>query len=245
MSLTTVNDRLAEAEEDAKDSGYIIGTVVENVDPVGIGRIKVSVPNLFEPHQGDVPWVGPHKKSPFGIGSGYGVYGSPAIGSQVRIKLQDGDAHYPLFEADEYSKQNANPKFKDPKTWGFKDPSGNELFVNMDTQDWQFTHSSGLTLQYDVDGNLRLHVPGDSTTDIQGDETKTVAGDSATTVTGDITDSTTGNVSHSITGNLTLTITGNISISSSGHATITAASGIDISSAGVINITGSMVNLNP
>ncbi len=234
--MDSLNDRLANAEEDAKDTGYIIGTVVDNVDPLGLGRIKVNVPNLFDHNSGDVPWIGPHKKSPFGIGSGFGTYGSPAIGAQVRIKLQDGDPHYGLAEADEYSLPNANPKFKSPQTWGFKDPSGNELFVNMEAQDWQFTHSSGLTLKYDAQGNLRLHVPKDSTTDIVGVQTETVTGNSVKTVGGSDT--------QTISSGLTISVTGDTTITSSGTMNLSAGSDMNISAGGSVNISGTSINLN-
>lgn len=217
--LSSLNDRLSEASADAEDDGYKIGTVVVNEDPMGLGRIKVRVPNLFDPAQGDVPWVGPHKKSPFGIGVGYGVYGSPALGSQVRIKLQDGDPHYALFEADEYPKAAANPKFKSPKTWGFKDPKGNELFVNMETDDWQFTTHSGVSIKYDAQGNAVIHIPKDETT--------TIGGDGHTTVT----------------GRITLNVGGDAAITVAGATTLQAAS-VAVTASGTVNISGSDINLN-
>lgn len=258
MTMNSLNDRIAEATEDAADSGYILGTVVDNNDPLGLGRVKVSIPNLFDLAHGEIPWIGAHKKSPFGIGPGYGVYGSPAVGSQVKVKLQDGDAHYGIAEADEYSKANANPKFKDPKTWGFKDPSGNELFVNMDTQDWQFTSSGGITIQKDIDGNLKVHVPGNSETTVLGDSTTTVQGDLNTTVHGNINTTITGNQNTVFDGsadttvegdatvateNLTITVTGNLNVIASGSAQVTAAS-ISLTSAGPLVVTGNPVSFN-
>ncbi len=250
MTMNSLNDRISEAAEDALDTGYILGTVIDNVDPMGLGRIKVNIPNLFDPAHGEVPWIGPHKKSPFGIGSGYGVYGSPAIGSQVKVKLQGGDAHYGIAEADEYSKANANPKFKDPKTWGFKDPSGNELFVNMDTQDWEFTSSGGITIKKDKDGNLKVHIPGDSDTEVLGDLNTTVHGNINTTVTGDQITTYDGDSATVVNGNatlatdnLTITVTGNLNVTASGSAQVTAAT-ISLTSAGPLVVTGNPVSFN-
>lgn len=186
MSMSSVNDRMEEATADQKDDGYIVGTVIDNQDPEGLGRVKVNVPNLFDPTQGDVPWIGPSKKSPFGIGSGYGVYGSPQVGSQVRIELQDGDAHYGLSVADEYTKANANAKFKDPWKWGFKDPSGNELFVDLHTQDWQFTHSSGLTIFINHNGRLTITTPEDTDVIASGKVNITSSGDTTITASGNV-----------------------------------------------------------
>jgi len=158
--MNSLNDRLAEAVADSADDGYIIGVVVNNVDPEGLGRVQVSIPQLFDPGQGDLPWVGPTKKSPFGQGATWGVYGSPAINSEVAIRFQNNDPHYGLCEYDLYSKGSANPKFADPHTWGFKDPGGSELFVNYQTGQWEFTHQSGLTLKYDQTGNATENIPG-------------------------------------------------------------------------------------
>jgi len=145
MSFTSVNDKIANAQDDAADEGYILGTVINNADPLGLGRVQVSIPNLFDSQQGSVPWIGQNKKSPFGVGPGFGVYGSPAIGSQVRVKFQNGDCHYGLLEGDDYNKANANAKFAAPSTWGFKDPDGNELFVDMAA-----THTYGNSIPYSV-----------------------------------------------------------------------------------------------
>ena len=230
MSMSSVNDRVADAVEDTLDTGYIIGTVTNNNDPLGLGRVQVSVPNLFDSNHGPVPWIGAHKKSPFGIGAGYGVYGSPAVGSQVRIKLQNGDAHYGLAEADEYSKANANAKFASPSTWGYKDPSGNELFVDMSAGSWQFTHSSGLILHYDSSGNLTQTVPGSETDTITGNSNKTISGNLSTNVTGTTT-----------VTSPTINLSGNVSVGGglSVSGTVTGASGtINISSN--VNVTGTL-----
>lgn len=170
--INSANDRINEATTDATDEGYIIGEVVENIDPDGIGRVKVKIPQLFDIGQSAVPWIGAHRQSPFGFGPNFGVYGSPQIGSKIRVKFQEGSAHYGLSEADEYNKAIANSKFKPPDTWGFKDPSGNELFVNLTTKAWEFTHASGTSIKYNAQG--------DDTQDIKGRLDITVA--STTTI---------------------------------------------------------------
>lgn len=227
MSMNSANDRIDQATADAQDEGYKIGTVTENVDPLGLGRIQVNIPELFDSSKGEVPWVGPHKFSPFGIGPNYGVYGSPYVGSEVRVKFQNGDPHYGLAEASEYSKANANPKFKDPQTWGFKDPSGNELFVNMESGAWEFTHSSGSSVKYDQTGDLATVVVANETKQVQG------------------------NVDEQVEGNENLTIQGSLNITVQGSATISAATTnivgtgeVNITGGGAVNITGAVINLN-
>jgi Type VI secretion system/phage-baseplate injector OB domain/Gp5 C-terminal repeat (3 copies) len=230
MSTNSVNDRLEEATEDGKYEGYVIGTVTENNDPKGIARIQIKIANVLDTDQGPVPWCLPSKHSPFGQGSGYGVYGSPAVGSPVRITFQNGDPHYPVYEADEYLTAHANPKFKDPKTWGFKDPGGSELFVNYDTGAWEFTHQSGLSLKYDGDGNLTQYIPGDQTETIDGDQTETVGGDSNITIKGALVINVTTDITISAGGNIKLdspgvTTTGNMSVGTGATATFGTTTG--------------------
>lgn len=236
MSLNSVNDRLGDADADAAYDGLMLGTVSTNEDPKGIARIKVKVPNVYDTDQGDVPWVLPSKKSPFGQGPGYGVYGSPWLGSPVRVSFQNGDPHYPVYECDEYLAAHANPKFASPKTWGYKDPVGNELYVNMETGAWEFTHQSGLTVKYDGDGNMMVHVPKDSTTDIGGNETETVTGNSQKTVNGTLNLTVQGNAVVSAQSNLQIDVGGNLEITAGGNITMAASGSVDIS--------GSTVNLN-
>lgn len=235
MALSSLNERISEAVGDS-EYGYLSGTVINNVDPLGIGRIKVRVPELMDNSLGELPWVGPHKSSPFGQGQGYGVYGSPAIGSKVRIRLQNNDLNYGLHEADNYETVDANPKFKDPNTWGFKDPVGNELFVNMSTGDWQFTTKAGTKVFHDGAGNLVVNVVNNETSTVGGNATRTVTGNSTTTVNGSQTDT--------IKGGLTITVTGDATISATGNATLSAGGSIAVTAGGSVDITGSTVNLN-
>lgn len=220
--MNSANDRINEAQEDATDEGYIIGKVVDNNDPLGIGRVKVQIPNLFDPGQSAVPWIGAHRQSPFGFGPNFGVYGSPQIGSEVRVKFQDGNAHYGLVEADEYKAAIANPKFKSPKTWGYKDPAGNELFVDFEAGKFEFTHQSGITIKYDIDGNRTTHIVNDSTETIDGDRTDTVDGNSTQTVTGDDTQTVSGNLSITVSGTATINVNGAVNLTSSTSITASA-----------------------
>lgn len=244
MTMNSVNDRLADAEQDDKYGGYIVGTVVENNDPLGIARIKVQIPNLLDSDQGPIPWCLPSKKSPFGQGPGYGVYGSPKIGSPVRVSLQGGDPQHPVYECDEYLAAHANAKFQDPNTWGFKDPGGSELWVNMTTGAWEFTHQSGTTLKYDGQGDMNLHVAKDSTTDIVGKETVTVGSDSTKTIQGNLNFTVIGNATIDIHGSLAATVGGGASLDVVGDASLTASGNANITASGAVNISGSSVNIN-
>jgi len=236
MSMNSVNDRLAEAESDLKYDGYTIGFVTENADPEGLGRIKIKIPNLLDTDQGPVPWCLPTRKSPFGQGPGYGVYGSPKVGSPVRVTFQNGDPQYPVYEADEYLKADANPKFKEPDTWGYKDPAGNELFVNMTTGAWEFTHQSGTTLKYNGEGSEDLHVIKDRTIVVGGNETKHIVGDSTTNIDSNENRTTKGSLNFIVEGDATIEVQGSLTATIGGTA--------DIEASGAMNLSGNPINLN-
>jgi hypothetical protein len=202
MPLNKVNDNLEAAQDYEKKLFY--GRVTNNVDPLGLGRFQVTVPGLYD--EGELPWVGVKRYSPFGVGPGFGVYGSPSLGSTAVLKLQEGDAHYPICLGYLLDQSNADPRFASEKTWGFVDPSGNVLYVNMDTQEWTFTHSSGTTYTINEQGDLISHIVGE----------RNITIDKSTTIT------TNG-------GNTTInTTSGNTNISTSGATTIQSGSSVTI-----------------
>lgn len=234
MTMNSVNDRLSDAEQDDKYEGLMVGTVVENNDPLGIARIKVQIPNLYDNNQGPIPWCLPSKKSPFGQGPGYGVYGTPKVGSPVRVSLQGGDPQHPVYECDEYLASHANAKFSDPNTWGFKDPGGSELWVNSSTGAWEFTHQSGTTIKHDGEGNVTVHVAKNLSEDVVGNETSTVGGDSTITVQGNLTQSVQGSSTETVQGSSTETIQGSLS---------TTANQVTLTSNSTVQINGSAVTV--
>lgn len=136
---------------------WYMGKVVVNVDPLGRDRIQVRAPGLYDPDMGPVPWVGPIKISPFGIGGSWGVYGSPAIGSDVLILLQDGDGHYPMYMSVQTS--SSAPAFPSGAAWGFTDPYGNTLKMSADNS-VSFTAASGATVSISAGGDIAVNAPG-------------------------------------------------------------------------------------
>jgi len=160
MSVQKLNDTMTAAQN--YDGKRFKGTVVASNDPTGQGRVKVHVPGLYE--QGELPWVGTVKASPFGYGPGYGVYGDPTVGSVIEIQLQEGSANHPISEgflAD--TSTTRDPEFDVPGAWGYKDPSGNKLVVDQTNGSYKFTHSSGTTYSLDSEGNLTVEGLGTAT----------------------------------------------------------------------------------
>lgn len=159
MSVQKLNDMM-DARPNYKDK-WFVGQVVDNADPLGIGRFKAQVPGLFE--TGDLPWIGYATDSPFGNGPGFGVYGAPAIGAQSIIRLQEGSALHPICVGFLKSAADANPLFADPNVWGFVDPSGTQLVVDTASKTYEFSHVSGASYSFGAGGELQVTAPGGTT----------------------------------------------------------------------------------
>lgn len=162
---------------DSYEGVPLLGTVTENIDPLNLSRIKVRIAGLYDPDKGEVPWAGPIKNSQFGISDSWGIYGSPAVGSDVVVYLQNGDPHYPVY----YSIQrHANPEFASGTSWGFVDPKGNKLKVDLTSGSITLTTNDNVVFNTDGQGNLSVTVPG--TTSVESTGNITVTGDADITV---------------------------------------------------------------
>jgi uncharacterized protein involved in type VI secretion and phage assembly len=72
--------------------GKYRGTVVDNVDPEGRGRVQVSVPAVFG--DGRRNWAEPCV--PY-AGDGVGLLAVPPVGTPVWVEFERGDRDYPVL----------------------------------------------------------------------------------------------------------------------------------------------------
>lgn len=156
MSFSKMNETVQDALQPI--NLFYIGTVVDNNDPLHLNRIRVSIPEIFDPTLCELPWCLPAKQSIFGQGKGYGVYGVPAINSKVMILLQRNDPNYPVYISSLmlHDSTGQSAGYDTPNKYGFVDPSGNKLFVDMEAGDWQFTHSSGASVHINKDNHISV-----------------------------------------------------------------------------------------
>ena len=156
MPFSEVNARVNSSSDNSLKGKLLLGEVVDNNDPLFMDRIKVKIPELYNPDLGEVPWCMPAKNPVFGQGKTWGLYGVPAIGSTVLVELQDGDANFPVYRSFVQIKPNVNPEYNTPNKWGFVDPSGNKLLVDMEAKTFTFTHSTGSVLQFGPDQQVHI-----------------------------------------------------------------------------------------
>lgn len=157
MSFSKLNETIQDFAPPINQ--FFLGTVVENNDPQGLDRIKVSIPELFNPEVNELPWCLPLKHPIFGQGANYGIYGVPAINSKVIVLFQKNDLNFPVYISAVLIAGNKSQDlgFNSPQQYGFIDPSGNKLHVDMETQTWAFTHSSGANVVIDKNNKITIN----------------------------------------------------------------------------------------
>lgn len=72
--------------------GKYRGKVENNIDPLQIGRVQVSVPAVLG--EGRLSWAMPC--APF-AGSGVGLFAVPPVGANVWVEFEAGDPNYPIY----------------------------------------------------------------------------------------------------------------------------------------------------
>jgi uncharacterized protein involved in type VI secretion and phage assembly len=83
---------------DVKYFGKYRATVVNNVDPMQIGRIQVMVPDVSD-HRIPTTWAMPC----FPIaGQQMGAYLIPQVGAAVWVEFEQGDSDYPIWTGSYY-----------------------------------------------------------------------------------------------------------------------------------------------
>lgn len=104
--------------------------VVENDDPLNMGRIQVIVP-VMNPTISDELWA-----YPAGIwgGQDYGIQILPQKGDMVWIEYEMGDVEYPVWSHAGYGEDEKPKEFETPNHYGFKTPLGSIILIN-DTED--------------------------------------------------------------------------------------------------------------
>ena len=72
--------------------GKYRGEVVNPLDPSGLGRVQVSVPDVMG--DGRMAWAMPCLP---GAGPGVGFFAIPPVGAKVWVEFERGDPDYPIW----------------------------------------------------------------------------------------------------------------------------------------------------
>jgi hypothetical protein len=96
------------------------GTVVDNADPLKLGRVKVEIQGIFEGDAKSLPWVR-RKTDTLFCGNDCEVFDVPEIGSVVEVRW-NYDENTPIYSGAPYSKKHQTSTFTNnyPFEAGFK-----------------------------------------------------------------------------------------------------------------------------
>jgi type VI secretion system (T6SS) baseplate-like injector VgrG len=94
--------------------GKYRGKVEQNVDPLQIGRVQVSVPAVLG--DGQLSWAMPCV--PY-AGSGVGLFTVPPVGASVWVEFEGGDPDFPIVSGGFWSEGEtpASPAVAQMKVW--------------------------------------------------------------------------------------------------------------------------------
>jgi len=213
--------------KDKKDfSGFFVGEVVINDDPLKIGRIKVQIKNLTDgiPNE-DLPWT--YKVYPNGTGENKKSSSLlvPGIGTKVLIVFPSNDIYTSFYFGELLFEDYDFPEVKGdyPETYGFQNKIGDKWYINMKQETMDFFHHSGTKLNIEKDGTINITGVKDINININGNSNINVKGNSDISVGGNSVINVKGNNSSKINGDLDISVGGNTTISSGGNMALKAS----------------------
>jgi hypothetical protein len=139
------------------------GTVVDNEDDKKLGRIKVEIKGLLEGDKDKLPWCYPLNGYGLGGNSDVSWFSVPEKDTQVAVVFPFKDIYSPMyigyFQNDKTHQTDYDTNY--PERYGWRDSTGNVLYIDKKDEEIKFTHSSGSTFKIDKDGNIEIENTGD------------------------------------------------------------------------------------
>jgi len=133
-----------------------MGRVVENADPLGLGRVRVQM-MWQEAGSEKTPWIRllqPHS------GSGKGFYFVPEIGEEVLVGFQGGNAEKPYVIGTQYNgKEKSGYADKENNIKAVHTRSGTKIILNDSEGSILIEDPSGNTYHMDGQGNIKVSAP--------------------------------------------------------------------------------------
>lgn len=223
-----------------------IGTVEDHKDPLGLGRLKVRIPEIY----GDIPtehlpWSNP--SASFGGGKGYGVFMIPIPGSKVRVRLFRGHPWTPEWTGVHWFKDEPplESQISPPHNYLIKTPKGHLIDMHDDNKYIRIRDLNGnyVTLDTSKD-DLKIFVGHDVLEEAKNNVDETI-GKSKHTKTGQFIDEKIGS-SRRTKAQVNIDFQAGVSINIKATATVNIeASGIvNVKAGGIVAIDGASVLIN-
>ena len=206
-------------------SGFYIGEVVDNNDPLKIGRIKVKIENLNDKiEKENLPWT--FQIFPIGTGENKKSVSTtivPGIGTKVIVIFPTNDVYTSFYIGELLYKDYDFSELKEdyPETYGFQNKIGDKWYVNMKQETVDIFHHS----------KTKMHIRKDGTVDITGVK--------------DININISGNANINVNKNANVNVNGNVTTKIGGNWKVNVGGTTDIISSGNMTLKAPILDLNP
>ena len=140
-----------------------IGKVLDNEDPDKKGRIKVSIPNLFEGEAENLPWVYACNSG----GSDFISLNIPEVDSFVIVCFPHNDIYFPIYKGSVLNEIDSDLEEDYPMSYGMVDSIGNKFLVNKTSGEIKIIHKEGTEIT--IEGNGAVSVTTSSDITLEGD----------------------------------------------------------------------------
>lgn len=201
-----------------------LGTVVNNNDPLQLGRVRVRVNQLMPEElisDSHCPWA-VMRRSGWGSKVDRSEFNIPEVGSRVLVQFVGGSIYSPIYEtAPVDSSTKLTPMATNyPRRHGWIDADGSQLIVDDLAHTVDYVHQSGVEVHIRGDKTVDINLPynkhevigKNSTENVGADHTREIEGNETETIKKNETRTITGNVLETIGGTLTITATGSVVI---------------------------------
>lgn len=162
-------------------NGNYRSVVVDNDDPLKLGRIKVRVYGVMQSSNiptASLPWAVPMMPISSGAASQSGSFYVPIVGSEVYVFFEEGNYMSPVYFGEAQNGVKGLPAFKDtdyPNSLGLRMPDGMQSFFNIFQHYFKAEHPIGSNITVDNNGDVSVVIKRDSLATIQRDWTATIA----------------------------------------------------------------------
>lgn len=153
------------------------GKVVDNNDPLKLGRLKVRVIEYYGDLSGEhipdelLPWINQFTSSFLGNSADTCMWAIPVINTYVMVEYPTSDPYFGYYKSSIINENNRCDFFDEdyPHTYGFKDSQNNYVRINKLKNDMEIGHNSGTTFKIKGDSEVTLNHSSGTTATIKPD----------------------------------------------------------------------------
>lgn len=247
-----------------KFPGVYRGTVMDNLDPGQLGKIKVKIyPMLSDVETANLPWAAPAMPLSEGAGSSIGSFAVPQIGTNVFVFFEQGNIYQPVYFAEAQDGVKGLPASRTtnyPQRKVVKFSAGIEVYVDNTANAIKITHPTGSYVIIDNNGDIKINCNRDNNVVAARDMTVNATRNIELTATEDIALLATQNISLtaaslnvaisgisivSINGNIDLEIVGDVTAEVTGDIDAQVTGAVGVAATGAVVVSGATVDINP